>query len=108
MNIPPEMLINANLKGIAARLKPNVFHDGNSFCVLYGKDPQSGVFGRGDSLEEALIDWDNSLKKAVSNDIDIKRIIAHMDPPEEVQQFLIDYQQRAKKDDTGYDLNKSY
>ncbi|MDQ0638480.1 hypothetical protein QF042_002045 [Pedobacter sp. W3I1] len=108
MNIPQEMLINIPLKGVAKKLSPSVFRDGDYVCVLYGEDPKHGVFGRGNSVEEALDDWENNLRKAVSSDIDIKRIVAHIDPPDEVKNFLMKYRARARKDDTGYKLNKNF
>ncbi|KQM77883.1 hypothetical protein ASE74_15905 [Pedobacter sp. Leaf216] len=108
MNIPEENLIKIPLKGIAKKLNPSVFRNGGSVCVLYGTDPQHGIFGCGNSVEEALDDWDTNLRKAVSSDIDIKRIIANIDPPEDVKNFLNEYQLRAKNDDTAYRLNKNY
>lgn len=108
MMIPKEILVVADLKGIADKLKPAVFRDGDSYCVLYGEDPQTGIFGCGSSVDEALSDWEGSLIKSMDNDIELKRVLAFTDPPQHVREFLDEYRSRAKQDDTGYDLNKQY
>lgn len=43
--------------------------DGNQWCVLFGKDLQSGIAGFGDTPNDAIIAWDRSMctEKAVSN-----------------------------------------
>jgi len=46
-------------------LKPVIFQEGNPFCCLLGTDPQAGVFGCGDSLKEAIADWDQHLKERI-------------------------------------------
>ncbi|KQR72241.1 hypothetical protein [Pedobacter sp. Leaf176] len=108
MNIPKEMLVDAKLKGIADKLKPSVFRQGDSYCVLYGADAQNGILGYGISIEEALTDWEGNLIKTLHNDIEIKRVLAHTNPPQDVSAFLDDYRDRAKHDETGYDINKQY
>jgi hypothetical protein len=47
-------------------LKPMVYMDGPAYCVLLGPDPATGVFGCGDTLKEALEDWDVNYKTYVS------------------------------------------
>lgn len=47
-------------------IKPLVYKDGDSFCCLSGKDPEVGVFGCGDSPEEAIKDW----REALSNELE--------------------------------------
>lgn len=46
-------------------LKPQVFPDGNKWCVLYGTDLQSGVCAFGNTPEEAArqfdIEWLNGV-----------------------------------------------
>lgn len=102
------MLVDAKLKGIADKLKPSVFRQGDSYCVLYGADAQNGILGYGISIEEALTDWEGNLIKTLHNDIEIKRVLAHTNPPQDVSAFLDDYRDRAKHDETGYDINKQY
>lgn len=108
MNIPKEMLVDAKLKGIADKLKPAVFRQGDSYCVLYGPTPQNGIFGCGSSIDEALTDWEGNLIKTLHNDIEIKRVLAYTNPPQDVIAFLDDYRNRAKHDETGYDINKQF
>jgi len=108
MDILPHMLIEVPLKGIARKLSPAVFKYENNFCVLYGENAQTGIFGCGASVEEALIDWEYQLIKALSNDVEIKRIIAQVNPPEKVLHFLENYRNTAKNDDAAYKLNRNY
>jgi hypothetical protein len=49
-------------------LRPTVYRDGNSFCCLLGADPQSGIFGCGDTPEDAMDDWDNAYQHLLSID----------------------------------------
>ncbi len=43
-------------------LRPVVFRDGESYCCLLGADPQSGVFGCGDTAGQAIEDWEQRLQ----------------------------------------------
>lgn len=43
-------------------IKPTVYIDGDSYCCLSGEDPESGVFGCGDTPDEAIKDWREALK----------------------------------------------
>jgi hypothetical protein len=38
-------------------LRPLVWHDATSYCVLLGPDPHNGVFGSGETVAAALEDW---------------------------------------------------
>lgn len=40
-----------------ALLKPKVVKDGNQWCVLYGEDLQGGIAGFGDTIHEAVLDF---------------------------------------------------
>lgn len=44
-------------------LRPLVYKDGDSFCVVLGPNPQDGVFGCGNTAKEALKDWDVHLQE---------------------------------------------
>lgn len=48
-------------------LKPLLYKDGDSYCVVLGPDPQSGVFGCGRTANEALNDWSFHLKERIKN-----------------------------------------
>lgn len=55
--------------------KPALFKDGPAYCCILGPDPQTGVFGCGNSTKEALADWDRHLKERAQdpkdgNDLD--------------------------------------
>jgi hypothetical protein len=49
----------------AKKLKPEVFKDGDSYCCLFGPDPIVGIFGCGNTPEEAVLDWDKDLHKRI-------------------------------------------
>ena len=62
LKINPDALVsvdyqNLSLPASVQHLKPSIFREGNAYCVILGPDPQSGIFGCGDTLEEALNDW---------------------------------------------------
>jgi hypothetical protein len=44
-------------------LKPRVYRDGNQWCVLYGNDIQEGIAGFGDSISDAVKNWNYSFNK---------------------------------------------
>jgi hypothetical protein len=46
-------------------LKPAVSIDGNQWCVLYGENLQDGLAGFGDSLAEAMEDFDKEYNKKI-------------------------------------------
>ena len=49
------------------QFKPVVFREGNVFCCLLGPDPQSGIFGCGESQEDAIRDWNNHFLAEIDN-----------------------------------------
>lgn len=42
-------------------IQPTVYKDGDSFCCLSGTDRENGVLGCGDTPDEAIRDWRESL-----------------------------------------------
>lgn len=56
-------------------LKPVVFRDGDSYCTLYGPNPQMGIFGRGDSVSGSLADWENDLRERLANAADDDEVV---------------------------------
>ncbi len=50
-----------------AMLKPELVRDGNQWCVLYGKDLQSGIAGFGDSPHMAIMDFNNEWYKSIKD-----------------------------------------
>jgi hypothetical protein len=72
MKINPEALISVDFKNqdlptSVQHFKPTVFKDGDAFCVILGPDPQEGIFGCGNTLEEALRDWDHHLSDEIDD-----------------------------------------
>jgi hypothetical protein len=49
------------------QFKPVLFKEGNAFCVVLGPDPQAGIFGCGDTKEQALQDWNNHFLNEIDN-----------------------------------------
>ena len=93
MKINPEMKIELDLTSKkfsreVITLLPEVFKEGNSFCCLLGPDPQEGIFGCGDTPDEAISDWENSLRKRIE----------HPSEKDEVAQYVIDSLNTHKKD----------
>lgn len=64
----------------ARMLRPLVWQDEHSFCVLLGPDPKAGIFGSGETVPSALKDWDYRLKAAM----------ATKKPGSELAQFIRD------------------
>jgi hypothetical protein len=54
-----------NIPATAKILRPVVWRDGPSVCVVLGPDPAVGVFGCGDDVGEALRDWDHHLNERI-------------------------------------------
>ena len=72
MNLPEDMKEKIDFSDIdlpltARILKPLVYKDGDSFCVVLGPDPTEGVFGCGKTVNEALNDWNAHLQERIKN-----------------------------------------
>ena len=68
LNVPEEMKVSidftkSDIPESVKAFRPLLFHDGNAYCCVLGPDPQAGVFGCGDTPEQALEDWDVHLKE---------------------------------------------
>jgi hypothetical protein len=50
----------------ARTLRPLVWQDENSYCVLLGPDPKAGVFACGETVRSALKNWDTNLKSVLA------------------------------------------
>ena len=53
----------AKLPGSFYDLKPTVYTDGVAFYCLFRPDDSPGIFGSGDSPEDAVRDWDDHLNE---------------------------------------------
>ena len=51
----------------ARKLKPGIFQSGQRYYCLYGPDSDVGVFGSGETVLEALEDWEKNLNLRILN-----------------------------------------
>jgi hypothetical protein len=111
MEIAQDKIVTVPMHGMAATLKPVIFINESSYCVLLGESPQNGVFGCGLSVVEALEDWETNLHKMLNGTESVKqlkRILSQTEPPEGVQQFLNSYRKERAKDEAPYNPNRNY
>lgn len=78
MKPPAESIVTIDYQSegipLTARMfKPTVFKEGAAFCCILGEDPQMGIFGCGDTPQEALTDWALAFEKRV-NDPEHERV----------------------------------
>lgn len=87
MNIDPRyiILLDYNADDIPKSvkiLKPVLFHKGDVYSCLLGPDSQEGIFGCGQTVKEALADWNNNLRERVmayhGNDAFVQDIIENL------------------------------
>lgn len=45
------------------KLKPKVYQQGDGFCCLSGQDQETGIFGRGDTIDAAIQSWKSALEE---------------------------------------------
>lgn len=62
----------------AKKLQPLVFKDGDNFCCLLGPNPQTGVFGSGETALLAIVDWDTHLTTRLANADDGDEVIQYV------------------------------
>ena len=72
MELPEDMkekidFSDVNLPLTVRILQPILYKDGDSFCVVFGPNPQEGVFGCGSTAGEALNDWNMHLRERIKN-----------------------------------------
>jgi len=51
-------------------LRPALFRDGGDYCCILGPDEQTGIFGCGISLEDALSAWMHNLAVRITQPAD--------------------------------------
>jgi hypothetical protein len=71
---------DATLPETVRRLRPMVWHDESAFCVLLGPDTQAGVFGCGETIRNALADWDAQ----------VREVLKSAKPADEVARYIKD------------------
>jgi hypothetical protein len=73
MKIDPDALMDISqqkpLSTAVRELQPALFREGSGFCCLLGPDPQAGIFGCGNTPEQAIADWSSNLKKRMAEPI---------------------------------------
>jgi hypothetical protein len=52
------------------RTHPLVYMDGSAYCCILGPDPQTGIFGCGPSVNDALQDFDHHFQDRLANPVD--------------------------------------
>jgi len=78
-----KITIDFEAEGLPKTVKifqPVLFNEGEGFRCVLGPDLQKGIVGYGDSLDEALLDWDESLKDRIKS----------KSANDEVAQYVID------------------
>ncbi|WP_158559202.1 hypothetical protein [Deminuibacter soli] len=50
-------------------LQPTVYRDGATICILEGGDPETGDFGCGSTMEEAMAAFQDSYEKSKENSL---------------------------------------
>jgi hypothetical protein len=93
MQVPQSMLVDINyddqsIPDSVREFRPAVYRDGDSFCVLLGEDPQAGIFGCGETKEQAIKDWDTHFSE---------RVNAHA-KDDDLLQYIEDSRRTSKKD----------
>ncbi len=48
---------------MAKKIQPKVYQKDNYYYCLLGPNPQIGIFGRGNTANEAISDWVQELRK---------------------------------------------
>ena len=53
----------AHLTESFKKVQPTVYRDGHAYCCISGGNPVDGIFGCGNSPEEAIENWDKAFEK---------------------------------------------
>jgi hypothetical protein len=87
-------IVEVELTGVAAVFKPVVFRAGSVYVCLLGEDVVTGVAGVGDTPEEAISDWNETLRMRLAEggeDDEVikyaKSYLAYLPLPKNVQEF---------------------
>jgi hypothetical protein len=93
MNVSEEQKVRFDfspitLPGYVREFQPLLFKDGETFVAVLGPDLQTGITGKGNSPEEALLDWNKNIKERLRK----------ADDNDSVTQFVMDSIHTHKKD----------
>jgi hypothetical protein len=92
MNVPEQMKVkvdytHTDLPPSVRAFRPLLFRDGKLFCCILGPDIKKGVFGCGDTPDDAFLDWDKNYQLRVKSTND----------NDEVAQYLKDVMKTSVK-----------
>ncbi|WP_143053949.1 hypothetical protein [Parapedobacter koreensis] len=92
MKVAEDRIIQLNYEDKAVsllikELQPVVFQKNEGYCCVLGPDTQAGVAGYGDTIQEALANWEDAMKRRMRNP----------DDRDEVALYAIDMLQASNK-----------
>jgi len=102
MKINPKQIIHMEFSGVASCLLPTVFKDGDSYCCITGSNPKTGVFGSGNTPEEAVKNWDDQLKEHLSKAGKNDEVVQY------VNEILRNKASEQKNEEADYKSSKEY
>ncbi|WP_316743787.1 hypothetical protein [Pedobacter antarcticus] len=62
VNPDKAQIVDIEYEGAAKLLQPIVFKNGDQYSCVLGIDNQTCIYGSGDSIEQAIQEWDNNLQ----------------------------------------------
>ncbi len=99
VNLDKAQIVDIEYEGAAKLLQPIVFKNGDQYSCVLGIDNQTCIYGSGDSIEQAIQEWDNNLQvhlESAGTDDPIVRkvkdIIGMPDVPEKVKKEPANYE----------------
>lgn len=67
MSIDKEIVqVDFTREGIPASVKnfqPSVYRDGEMYHCIFGTERDTGIFGSGKSIDEAMLEWDHAYQE---------------------------------------------
>ena len=93
MSVDDSLVVHLNydredLPQSVKEFRPILFQEGDAFCCLLGPDPRIGVFGCGQTKEEAIKDWDADFRQRIKDRKNPSR--------NEVTQYILDTMATSK------------
>jgi hypothetical protein len=53
----------ADIPESAKNFRPSIYRDGDLYHCILGTDKETGIFGSGKSVNEAIIEWDKAYQE---------------------------------------------
>jgi hypothetical protein len=81
INITPGKAIEIDFKTkkvseVVNTLKPVIFEEDHSYCCLFGPDLKYGIKGFGHTPDEAIEDWEISVRKRIEHPYENDEVVA--------------------------------